>query len=215
VKNLALLCVTALLFLSCASISAEKKLNSDNPDEVARGNPLNTAVAKGYLLSVQSEPEGREIKAYERRAYSPQTTKNIFVKHAFYVFLKDGKLEHTLVFTATPKWAEHNGAWMLDAQSDVESYNLYCEGNNEWELVEYRSKKGKGLDLQATTQKIIDRLDEGRTFWGASGVRDLPWYHHVWMALVPPPILVWSPLLIVGIGKDSCLSAVLETMVFE
>jgi hypothetical protein len=217
IKRFVFLIFAVCLFASC--VSTQKEIDALNDperlDNVARGNPLNTANAKAYLLFVLSEPQGREVKAYERRAYSPENKKSIFVKHGFYVFLKNGALEHTLVFTATPKTSEHYGAWMLDARSDVESYASFLEGDNEWELVEYRSRDGKGLDTQATIQKILKRVDENRAFWGASAVRDLPWYHHVWMALVPPPILVWSPLLFLGIGKDSCLSAVLETMVFE
>jgi hypothetical protein len=69
--------------------------------------------------------------------------------------------------------------------------------------------------VRATTRRVLERLDEGRTFFGAAGVRDLPWYHHAWMILVPPPVLTWAPMMLAGIGKDSCLSAVLETMVFE
>jgi len=83
VKPLAFFLLLAGCFVSCASTKAVKDLNGGDPDNAARGNPLNTAKAREYLLSVLAEPEGREVKAYERRAYSPRTKKNLFVRHGF------------------------------------------------------------------------------------------------------------------------------------
>jgi len=72
--------------LSCATTQREiDALNDPNRlDNVARGDPLNTARAREYVLAVRSDPAGRELKAYERRAYSSQTRKTIFIKHGFY-----------------------------------------------------------------------------------------------------------------------------------
>jgi hypothetical protein len=212
--------VLAVAFLtsliSCASIKANQDLN-ELPENIARGDPANPMRVKEYLQTVVSSPNGREVKAYHRRAYSVESKKTLFVSHSFYVFLKDGNMEHTLVFTATPKGSELNGCWMLDAHSDVESYELFTgSSENPWEVEAYQKTKGEaGLDLLKTTQKILDRLDKGYTFFGAAHIRDFPWYHHLWMALVPPPILAWAPMLILGIHTDNCNSAVLETMVWE
>jgi hypothetical protein len=215
-KKILILLLLAASLVSCASVEAHRKLNSDDPDEIARGNPQNTANARAYLVSILAEPEGREVKAYERRAYAATNPKSLFVRHGFYVFFNEGKAEHTLVFTGTPSGSEYGGAWMLDARTDLDSYADFAAGGNSWELTEYRSRKGRGLDLQATVEKIIARIDERRNFFGGAHVRDLPWYHHLWMALaVPPPILAYAPFMFMSIGKDSCLSAVLETMVFE
>jgi hypothetical protein len=93
-----------------------------NPDNLMRGDPENTSRAIKYLNEVLENPEGREVRAYNRRAYSPETAKNLFLFHSFYVFLKDGKLEHTLVYTVTPKGSVRNGNWMLDALSDIDLY---------------------------------------------------------------------------------------------
>lgn len=121
-----------------------------NPDNLMRGDPENTSRAIKYLNEVLENPEGREVRAYNRRAYSPETAKNLFLFHSFYVFLKDGKLEHTLVYTVTPKGSVRNGNWMLDALSDIDSYNLYLAGDNIWDVEEYTNRHGKtfgfGLD---------------------------------------------------------------------
>jgi hypothetical protein len=202
-------------FIGCASIQATKDLNT-TPDNLLRGDPSNTIRTKEYLRAMLSSSEEYEVKAYSRKPYSVDTKKTLFMVHSFYVFLKKGKMEHTLVFTATPKGSERNGSWMLDALTDVDSYNLFISSDNPWEVEEYQGPHGETtLNILQTTQKILDRLDNGYTFFGAAIVRDLAWYHQVWMFLVPPPILVYSPLLLMSIHADSCVSAVLETMVWE
>ncbi|MDR2552849.1 MAG: hypothetical protein LBD31_06780 [Treponema sp.] len=212
----AFLFMAALLasLMGCASMQANRDLN-ELEENLARGDPGNPARVKAYLHEVLSSPGGREVRAYERRAYSPATKKNLFVVHSFYVFFKGKEVEHTLVFTATPRGSELDGCWMLDAKTDVDSYALFLDpsSGNPWEVAEHRGPRGESaLDLFRTTENILARLDKGYTFFGPANVRNLPWYHHLWMALVPPPILAWAPMLVVGIHKDNCTSAVVETM---
>lgn len=200
----------------CASVQADRDLNT-KPENAARGDPTNTVRVKEYLQNVLSAPENFKIKAYHRKAYSPDTKKTFFVFHCFYVIFKNEKMEHTLVFTATPKGSLQNGTWMFDAVSDIESYNSFIESpHNPWDVVEYQGRHGEtNLDVIKTTQKILTRLDKGYRFFGGSVVRDMAWYHQIWLFLVPPPILTYAPLLIMSIKADSCASAVLETMVWE
>jgi hypothetical protein len=35
------------------------------------------------------------------------------------------------------------------------------------------------------------------------------------MFLVPPPVITYAPLLVAAVNKDSCASAVLETMAWK
>jgi hypothetical protein len=184
-------------------MQANRDLN-ENPDNVARGNPNNSNMVKEYLLGILDSPNGYSVKAYSRRAYSVDTKKNIFVFHSFYVFFNNDTMEHTLVFTATPRGSEQHGSWMLDANTDVESYNSFVFSNNPWELVEYQGPNGEtSLDLVLTIQKILKRLDENYKFFGGAIVRDMPWYHQLWMFLVPPPVLTYAPLLFMSIHTDN------------
>jgi hypothetical protein len=200
------------LFIGCASVQANKDLNT-KPENVMRGDPSNSRRVKEYLQAVLASPEGYAVKAYNRKAYSVENKKSFFVFHSFYVFFKDGKMEHTLVFTATPKGSEQDGSWMFDATTDVDSYNLYVSSDNPWEVEEYQGPRGTTtLDTLQTTRNILARLNKGYTFFGGSHVRDYPWYHHLWMMLVPPPVITYAPLLFVSIRKDSCNSSVLETV---
>jgi hypothetical protein len=202
-------------FIGCASIQANKKLN-ESPEDAARGNPLNNALVKEYLRDVLLSPEGREVKAYSRKAFSPANKKRAFIFHLFYVYFNNNKIEHTLVFTATPKGSEYDGCWMLDAPTDLASYNLFIDSSeNPWEVEEYQGPKGQtALDLIQTTNKILERQNKGYTFFGPASVRNLPWYHLVWMSLVPPPL---SPeiIMLLSIRSDNCTSAILETMVWK
>jgi hypothetical protein len=201
-------------FVGCSSIQANRKLN-EAPEDVARGDPINNILVKEYLQTVAVFPEGREVKAYTRRAFSPNNKKSFFMFHMFYVYLKDGKMEHTLVFTATPEGSEFDGCWMLDAPTDIESYNLFLRSSNAWEVEEYQSSKGETvLDLKETTNKILERLEKGYTFFGPASIRNFPWYHILWMTLAPPP---FSPevLMLLSMHKDNCTSAILETMAWE
>lgn len=207
-----------LIFVSltgCTSMKAVKDIN-ENPDNIARGNPDNPIIVKEYLESVLDSPLEREIQAYTRRAYSIDNKKTLFTYHSFYVFLLDDELEHTLVFTATPKGSERNGNWMLDAQSDVDSYNLFKHANNPWELEIYTNPKGEsGLHFQQTVESILARLEKDYSFFGPASIRNLPWYHLLWLAAAPPPILTLGSVLVVGIHKDNCNSAIIETMVWD
>jgi hypothetical protein len=203
------------ILAGCASIQANKDLNTRS-ENIMRGDPSNSTRVKEYLQDVLVSPERYEIKAYNRKAYSVNTKKNLFLFHSFYVFFKDGEMEHTLVFTATPKGSEQDGSWMFDAATDVDSYNLYLSSDNSWEVEEYQGPRGETiLDTPQTAQNILDRLNKGYTFFGASHVRDLPWYHQLWMFLVPPPLISYTPLLFVSIHNDSCSSSVLETMAWQ
>jgi hypothetical protein len=203
------------LFVGCASIQANKDLNT-TPDNLARGDPSNSIKVKEYLRHILDSPEGYEVKAYNRKPYSVNNKKTLFMTHSFYVFFKDGDMEHTLVFTATPKGSEQNGSWMLDATTDVDSYNLFLSADNPWEVEEYQGPHGETkLDAVQTAQRILARLEKGYAFFGGAIVRDLAWYHQVWMFLAPPPILLYLPLLLVSIHADNCTSSVLETMAWE
>lgn len=204
-----------LCLAGCTSMKAYNDLNT-TPENLLRGDPLNKIRAREFLQGVLDSPEGYEVKAYHRRPYSTETKKTVFKIHYFYVYYKDDTMLHTLVFTGTPKGSEHKGSWMLDADTDVESYNLYIKADNPWQVEEYQNAKGQTkLDKIKTTQNIIKRLDRDFRFFGASIARDLAWYHQIWMFLAPPPVLTYAPLLLLSIHKDSCATAVIETAAWE
>jgi hypothetical protein len=199
----------------CASIRAADELNM-TPDNLLRGDPNNDVRVKIYLQNILASPEDYEVKAYSRKPYSVETKKTLFMIHYYYVFFKNGEMEHTLVFTATPKDSVLNGTWMLDAITDVDSYKLFVNSNNPWEVEACYGEHGEtDLALIQTVKNILERQEKKYEFFGPSIVRDLAWYHQLWMFLVPPPIITYGSLLVATINKDSCASAVLETIAWE
>ncbi len=203
-----------LFSVSCASTKAIDDIDT-NPENKARGDSSNPTKVKEYLEDVLLFPERREIEAYTRKAFSVDTEESIFLYHILYVFKKDRSLEHTLVFTATPKGSELDGTWMLDASSDIESYDLFLNSDNPWNLQEYEGPEGKGISLLKTTHNILDRLEKEYRFAGTAGLRSMAWYNHLWMILIPPPIIAYSGAMLASIGGDNCISAVNETIAWE
>lgn len=200
------------MLVGCSSLDALQNIN-ENPDQLSRGDPGNTDRAREYLQLILEDPEGREVRAYNRRAYSTDNKKNIFLFHSFFVFFNKGELEHTLVFTATPKGSEKDGNWMLDADSDLESYRLFVQGSNPWEVVPYVDKHGNDtLHFEHTVERILERIDADYSFFGPASVRNLPWYHLLWVSATPPPIISLVTVLLMSINSDNCSSAVIETM---
>jgi len=214
-KTNLLIIIMTFILIGCASIKANKDLN-EKPENLKRGNPDNTRIVREYLQMVLTKPGEYEIKAYKRKAYSDKTKKNMFMFHCFYVFFYNGNMEHTLVFSATPKGSILKGCWMFDAGTDLDSYNLYINSDNSWGVEEIQGANGeKSLDTERTSQKIIERIDKNYKFFAGAIVKILPWYHQVWMFLVPPPMITYTPLLLMSINKDNCSTAVIETMVWK
>ena len=201
--------------LSNVIAQANEELNT-SPQELQRGDPLNTSRVQEYLQNVLASPDRYVVKAYDRKAFSIETRKTILMLHNFYVYYKDGEMEHTLVFTGTPRGSERNGTWMLDAHSDVESYNLYRFSDNPWEVAELKNGKKK-INVVKTTQNVLDRIEMNYEFYAGSHLRNLAWYHQLWMYLVPfqVPIKSYRELLSYTENKDNCTSAILETIVWE
>ena len=213
VKIIKLFILCMVLFnVGCSSTSFKNRMDTD-PQDILRGESTNTIKVRQYLEEVLENPEGREIKAYKRNIFSVDTDQNMFYYHAYYVFLKDGKLEHTLVFTGTPKGSDHNGNWMLDANPDIQSYILYLYDDNPWKMKELLGPNGESPDLIKTTQNILKRLNENYTFSFAAGMRDLPWYHQIWITFAFfPPIIGYPILTISAWDSDNCISSVAETI---
>ncbi|MDR3171615.1 MAG: hypothetical protein LBU17_08320, partial [Treponema sp.] len=142
-KNFVLLVVFSNLFLDCAAMKGISDLNT-LPENSLRGNPSNTVNAIEYVSEVLVHPAGREIIAYNRRVFNANNPKGkIFNYHSFYVFLKDGQFEHTLVFSDTPRGSKYKECWMLDAKTDVDSYNLFIYSDNPWDVEEYVGPNGE------------------------------------------------------------------------
>ena len=77
--------------LSNIIAQANEELNT-SPQELQRGDPLNTSRVQEYLQSVLASPDRYDIKAYNRKAFSADTRKTILMVHHFYIYYKDGEM---------------------------------------------------------------------------------------------------------------------------
>jgi hypothetical protein len=108
---------------------------------------------------------------------------------------------------------DSKGRQFLFLSSDVDSYNLYLNGDNPWEVEAYVDKNGNSvLHLENTVKSILKRVDKGFTFFGPASVRNLPWYHLLWISAAPPPVISLAVVLLMSAKSDNCTSAIVETM---
>jgi len=82
------------------------------------------------------------IRAFNRTAISYKVRKTSETTHSFYVIYKADGTYNTLTYAATGKFATSKGAWAMDTEGDIASYNDYLAGNNRWEVEEIKTDKG-------------------------------------------------------------------------
>ena len=211
ITKIFILCMV-LFTVGCSSTKFNRRMDTD-PHDILRGEKSNTMKARKYLEEVLKNPEGREIKAYKRNIFSADNEQNLFFYHTYYIFFKDGELEHTLVFTSTPRGSERDGNWMLDANADIQTYNLFIYDDNPWDMKELLGPENQSINLIKTTQNIIKRLDENYTFGNLAGMRDLAWYHQIWITIgFIPPIVGYPIVTALNWKSDNCISSVAETI---
>jgi hypothetical protein len=97
----------------------------------------------GYILEQMVEyADQYTIKGYTRTAISYRVKKTKSTTHSFYVIMREGEKYQTLSFSATGKWATSEGAWAINTNTDISSYEDYLFGENKWKVEEIETKKG-------------------------------------------------------------------------
>ncbi len=103
------------------------------------------------------------IKAYSRSAISYNVKKTKDTTHSFYVFLNENGEFKTLSFCATRKLPSSEGAWALNTETDIESYENYIRKNNFWHVEEIKTQKG--INTQETAKKILEKTNSNTTYY--------------------------------------------------
>jgi hypothetical protein len=116
----------------------------------------NEAQVEQYLLAVLRDAGAYTVKAYERTGVSFQIKRTAVYTHAFYVIAADGTEYHTLSFYGTKIAFYSEGAWILDADSDMASYKSFIEGANTWDVAEIVI--GRGIDAEQTAANILAKI---------------------------------------------------------
>ncbi|MDR0387175.1 MAG: hypothetical protein LBH57_03985 [Treponema sp.] len=131
----------------------------------------NELEVKNYLETILNDPEHYMIKAYERTGVSAQIRRTELVVHSFYVIFEEGDF-HTLSFYGTNMGFYSEGAWIMDSNSDRESFIMYTESENKWDVIEIKTTNE--IDIVETTKNILDKIKSNVTYYYKDHLDDRP-----------------------------------------
>jgi hypothetical protein len=140
---------------------------------------------RSFLENMYEFSETYSIKAYERRAISYKLEKTEKMIHGFYVITDDKEQYSTLSFSGTKKAFSSQGAWVLNSDSDIESFEKYTQLDNIWDVKEIES--GNAIDVKKTTANILVNMNSDATYYYNSHIRK-------------------------RVNQNSCISALTETI---
>jgi hypothetical protein len=126
----------------------------DNSGEKILQNEQNV---KHFLEQVVKNEDNYVIKTFERNVTDFQLRRTKLVVHSYYVITDRNNEYHTLSFYGTKMTFYSEGAWNMDADSDVASYRMYIAGNNEWNVKDITPERG--ICVLQTAENIIRKID--------------------------------------------------------
>jgi len=184
---LAILLLVIPLFCSCSSIQAGLYLIfiDHNNGETLLQNEPNVRV---FLENIINSYENYSINVFSRTGVGFQFKRTKLLTHSYYLIkCIDGKY-NTLSFSGTKFAFYSKGAWVLDADSDINSYRMHLEGNNKWDVEEIFTESN--IDVRKTLTNIINKMDSGITYYYRNHLKNKP-------------------------NMDNCNTALYETIVLE
>jgi len=163
--------LTTLSFNSCSSIQAGiylVSIDSLNGETILQ-NQINVKI---FLEDIISEYDQFSMEAFERTGVSFQFKRTKLLTHSFYLLTNNAGEYHTLSFYGTNISFYSEGAWALDTDSDMESYEQYTRGNNRWDVREVFFDNV--IDVRMTLMNVIDMIDRGTTFYYRDHIKKKP-----------------------------------------
>lgn len=154
--------IIVIVFDSCSSIQAGLYLISidDNNGETILTNEPNV---KMYLENIGDSYENYVIKAFARTGVNYQIKRTKLLTHSYYVLICNDGEYRTLSFYGTKMDFYSEGAWALDADSDISSYRMYLKGDNKWDVEEIFT--GETVDVRETVKNIIKKMNSAITYY--------------------------------------------------
>jgi uncharacterized protein YceK len=161
-KRILLFFTITILFCSCSSIKGRLYytfIDTDSGETILQREPN----VKIFLENILNSDEFYTMKVFARTGIHHQKKRTDLITHSYYVFFSDSGECHTLSYYGTDMTFYSEGAWVLDAESDLGSYLLYLEDNNKWDVEELFC--GWDIDVRQTVKNIIDKMDSGMTYY--------------------------------------------------
>jgi hypothetical protein len=163
-KRFVLLCIVlACIFIleSCASLQAYMiVLSSDYDGETVLENEKDVRFTVEQMYNDASQ---YTMKAFERKAISYEVKKTETTTHSFYLITREDFPFQTLSFSATGKWATSVGAWAMNTETDVSSYEAYLSGENIWEVSEIKTQNG--INTKETLGNVLTKMQSDTTYY--------------------------------------------------
>ena len=160
-----------LIVCSCSNIKAGLYLaaiNDFDGESILSGEPD----VKLLLEFIVNSDDDYAIHAFMRTGVNFQMKRTKLVTHSFYLIIHDDEEYYTLSFYGTDMAFRSKGAWTLNSSSDIESYRMYLNGNNRWDVEELFPDNV--IDTKQTIQNIIARMDSGNTFYYKAHLKHKP-----------------------------------------
>lgn len=156
---------------SCSSVQAGMYLASidnDNGETILQ----NEDNVKTFLENILDSYEDYFIKVFARTGVNFQLKRSNLLTHSYFLFLTKNAEYHTLSFYGTKMSFRSEGAWALDTDSDKLSYEMYTEGDNQWDVEELFVDDT--IDVRGTVANIIDKIESGVTYYYKDHIKNLP-----------------------------------------
>jgi hypothetical protein len=159
-------------------------IDRNNGESILQNEPG----VRSFLENIIDSYEHYAIKVFARTAVNFQLKRTRLMTHCYYLLIHAGGEYHTLSFYGTKMTFYSEGAWVLDADSDLSSYKIYLENRRGWDAEEIFTDAV--IDVPGTLKNIINRIDSGVTYYYKDHINDRP-------------------------NVDNCNTALYETIVFE
>jgi hypothetical protein len=156
--------IPVLIHTGCASLHAYMYILTMNYD----GNAVisHERDVQYKLKQVIENADQYTMKAYTRAAISYKIKKTNSTMHSFYVIRHEGGTYQTLSFSATGKWTTSEGAWAINTDSDISSYEDYLVargGGGKWCVEEIETIRG--IDTLRTIINVVEKIESDVTYY--------------------------------------------------
>jgi hypothetical protein len=161
--------VISCLLSACTSLQAGMYLvsiDNNNGKQILQ----NEQKVKQFLEFVMNNDDNYIMKSFVRNGVNFQFKKTDLLVHRYYVITGPGNECHTLSFYGTKMAFYSEGAWVLDADSDITSYRMYLEGNNKWDVEEITPEGG--ICVLETIENIVKRINSTVTYYYKDHIND-------------------------------------------
>jgi hypothetical protein len=168
-----LLIITLPFFIisaACSSLQAGFYVLVSNFDgaQVLQNEPD----VKLFLEHIHTFSENYTITAYKRKTISYKIKKTTKMTHSFYVIIDNDGNYYTLSFAGTKKTFKSQGAWVINSDTDIGSYELFIHGDNIWEVEEIKAPNG--IDTKNTVDNVLLKIESGTTYYYKSHISKNP-----------------------------------------